>query len=56
MMLKRLLIGLQMKELHAFKSNGSVLGAMVDMIHAIAEFLNLFFATVLAGEELSAGR
>ena len=32
--------------------NGSVLGAMVDMIHAIAEFLNLFFAGVLAGEEL----
>jgi hypothetical protein len=31
---------------------GSVLGAMVDMIHAIAEFLNLFFAGVLAGEEL----
>jgi hypothetical protein len=25
---------------------------MVDMIHAIAEFLNLFFAGVLAGEEL----
>jgi hypothetical protein len=32
--------------------NGSVLGAMVDMIHAIVEFLNLFFAGVLAGEEL----
>jgi len=31
--------------------NGSVLGAMVDMIHAIIEFLNLFFAGVLAGEE-----
>ena len=31
--------------------NGSVLGAMVDMIHAIVEFLNLFFAGVLAGEE-----
>lgn len=30
---------------------GSVLGAMVDMIHAIIEFLNLFFAGVLAGEE-----
>ena len=25
---------------------------MVDLIHAIAEFLNLFFAGVLAGEEL----
>jgi hypothetical protein len=32
--------------------NGSVLGAMVDLIHAIVEFLNLFFAGVLAGEEL----
>jgi hypothetical protein len=32
--------------------NGSVLGAMVDVIHAIAEFLSLFFAGVLAGEEL----
>jgi Domain of unknown function (DUF1772) len=32
--------------------NGSVLGAMIDMIRAIAEFLNLFFAGVLAGEEL----
>ena len=32
--------------------DGSVLGAMVDMIHAIIEFLNLFFAGVLAGEEL----
>ena len=31
--------------------DGSVLGAMVDMIHAIIEFLNLFFAGVLAGEE-----
>jgi hypothetical protein len=29
---------------------------MVDMIHATAEFLNLFVATVLAGGELSAGR
>lgn len=29
---------------------------MVDMVHVIAEFLDLFFATVLAGEELSAGR
>jgi len=32
--------------------DGSVLGVMVDMIHAIVEFLNLFFAGVLAGEEL----
>jgi Domain of unknown function (DUF1772) len=32
--------------------DGSVLGLMVDMIHAIIEFLNLFFAGVLAGEEL----
>jgi hypothetical protein len=32
--------------------DGSILGAMVDMIHAIIEFLNLFFAGVLAGEEL----
>jgi hypothetical protein len=32
--------------------DGSVLGAMVDMIHAIIEFLNLFFAGVLAGQEL----
>ena len=32
--------------------NGSVLGAMVDLIHAIAEFVSLFFAGVLAGEEL----
>jgi hypothetical protein len=32
--------------------NGSVLGAMVDLIHAIVEFLNLFFTGVLAGEEL----
>jgi hypothetical protein len=32
--------------------NGSVVGFMVDMIHAIAEFLSLFFAGVLAGEEL----
>jgi hypothetical protein len=32
--------------------NGSILGAMVDMIHAIVEFLSLFFAGVLAGEEL----
>jgi hypothetical protein len=32
--------------------DGSVLGAMVDLIHAIVEFLNLFFAGVLAGEEL----
>jgi hypothetical protein len=32
--------------------DGSVLGAMVDMIHAIIDFLNLFFAGVLAGEEL----
>jgi hypothetical protein len=32
--------------------NGSVLGSMVDLIHAIVEFLNLFFAGVLAGEEL----
>src|SRR6202789_4746548 len=31
--------------------NGSVLVTMVDMIHAIVEFLNLFFAGVLAGEE-----
>jgi Domain of unknown function (DUF1772) len=31
--------------------DGSVLGAMVDMIHAIIVFLNLFFAGVLAGEE-----
>ena len=27
--------------------DGSVLGAMVDLIHAIVEFLNLFFAGVL---------
>jgi hypothetical protein len=33
-------------------ASGSVLGWMVDMIHAIIEFLNLFFAGVLAGEEL----
>jgi hypothetical protein len=32
--------------------NGSVVGFMVDMIHAIAEFLSLFCAGVLAGEEL----
>ena len=32
--------------------NGSVLGAMVGLIHAIVEFLNLFFAGVLAGKEL----
>src|SRR5271155_5653734 len=32
--------------------NGSVLGAMVDLIHAIVEFLSLFFGGVLAGEEL----
>ena len=32
--------------------NGSVLGAIADMIHAIVEFLNLLFAGVLAGEEL----
>jgi hypothetical protein len=32
--------------------NGSVLGAMVDLIHAIVEFVCLFFAGVLAGEEL----
>jgi hypothetical protein len=32
--------------------DGSVLCLMVDMIHAIIEFLNLFFAGVLAGEEL----
>ena len=32
--------------------DGSVLGVMVDMIHAIVEFLNLFFAGILAGEEL----
>jgi hypothetical protein len=32
--------------------DGSVLGIMVEMIHAIIEFLNLFFAGVLAGEEL----
>jgi hypothetical protein len=32
--------------------NGSVLGAMVDLIHAVAEFLSLFFAGVLAGKEL----
>jgi Domain of unknown function (DUF1772) len=32
--------------------DGSVLGVMIDMIHSIAEFLNLFFAGVLAGEEL----
>jgi Domain of unknown function (DUF1772) len=32
-------------------ADGSVLGVMVDMIHAIVEFLNLFFAGVLAGEE-----
>ena len=32
--------------------NGSVLGAMVDLIHAIVEFVSLFFAGVLAGEEL----
>ena len=32
--------------------DGSVLGIMVDMIHGIIEFLNLFFAGVLAGEEL----
>ena len=32
--------------------DGSVLGIMVDMIHAIIEFLSLFFAGVLAGEEL----
>ena len=31
--------------------NGSVLGAMSDMIHAVIQFLNLFFAGVLAGEE-----
>jgi Domain of unknown function (DUF1772) len=31
--------------------NGSVLGAMVGLIHAIVEFLNLFFAGMLAGEE-----
>jgi hypothetical protein len=31
---------------------GSILGAMVDLIHAIVEFLSLFFAGVLAGEEL----
>jgi hypothetical protein len=31
---------------------GSVLGAMADMVHAIVEFLSLFFAGVLAGEEL----
>ena len=29
-----------------------VLGALVDMVHAIVEFLSLFFAGVLAGEEL----
>jgi hypothetical protein len=34
-------------------ANGSVLGAMVDVIHAVAEFLSLFFAGVLAGEELA---
>jgi hypothetical protein len=32
--------------------SGSVLGLVADMIHAIVEFLNLFFAGVLAGEEL----
>jgi anthrone oxygenase-like protein len=32
--------------------NGSILGAMVDLIHAIGEFVSLFFAGVLAGEEL----
>jgi Domain of unknown function (DUF1772) len=32
--------------------DGSVLGLMVDIIHAIIEFLNLFFAGVMAGEEL----
>jgi Domain of unknown function (DUF1772) len=31
---------------------GSIVGFMVDMIHAVAEFLSLFFAGVLAGEEL----
>jgi hypothetical protein len=31
--------------------NGSILGLIADMIHAIVEFLNLFFAGVLAGEE-----
>jgi hypothetical protein len=32
--------------------DGSILGVVVDIIHAIIEFLNLFFAGVLAGEEL----
>jgi hypothetical protein len=32
--------------------DGSVLGFMVDVVHAVIEFLNLFFAGVLAGEEL----
>jgi hypothetical protein len=31
---------------------GSVLGAMADLVHAVVEFLSLFFAGVLAGEEL----
>jgi hypothetical protein len=32
--------------------NGSILGALVDLIHAIVGFVSLFFAGVLAGEEL----
>jgi hypothetical protein len=31
--------------------SGSILGIMVDLIHDIGEFVSLFFAGVLAGEE-----
>jgi hypothetical protein len=51
MMLRRLLTGPGVSN-SMLLVDGSVLGVMVDMIHGIIEFLNLFFGGVLAGEEL----